>query len=89
VSNAEIAEKGPGIVYARGLGLSRLIGEQHQVFATTFGARRITTMERGSPREGNEPNGSLRRNGNRARVGQMARRDRAGRPVDHERREEP
>jgi carbon starvation protein len=46
VSNAEIAGKGPGIVYAQGLGLylSRLIGEQHQVFATTFGAMAFSTF---------------------------------------------
>jgi carbon starvation protein len=46
VSNAEIAGKGPGIVYAQGLGLylARLIGEQHQVFATTFGAMAFSTF---------------------------------------------
>lgn len=46
VSNADIAGKGPGIVYAQGLGLylARLIGEEHQVFATTFGAMAFSTF---------------------------------------------
>ena len=46
VSNADIGTKGPGIVYAQGLGLylARLIGEEHQVFATTFGAMAFSTF---------------------------------------------
>jgi carbon starvation protein len=45
-SSAELAGKGPGVVYGTGLGryLSVLIGEQHLVFATTFGAMAFSTF---------------------------------------------
>ncbi len=45
-SSAELVGKGPGVVYGAGLGryLSILIGEQHLVFATTFGAMALSTF---------------------------------------------
>jgi carbon starvation protein len=46
VSDAAIAGKGPGLVYAQGLGvyLSAIIGEEHRVFATTFAAMAFSTF---------------------------------------------
>ncbi len=43
---AELAGKGPGLVYGAGLGryLTLLIGEQHAAFATTFGAMAFSTF---------------------------------------------
>jgi carbon starvation protein len=45
-SSAELAGKGPGVVYGSGLGryLSVLIGEEHLLFATTFGAMAFSTF---------------------------------------------
>ncbi len=45
-SSADVAGKGPGLVYGAGLGryLTLLIGEQHAVFATTFGAMAFSTF---------------------------------------------
>ena len=46
VSDAAIGEKGPGLVYAQGLGLylSAILGEEHRVFATTFAAMAFSTF---------------------------------------------
>jgi carbon starvation protein len=46
VGGAALGTKGPGIIYAEGLGrfLSVLIGEKHRVFATTFGAMAFSTF---------------------------------------------
>ncbi|MCM2254707.1 MAG: carbon starvation protein A [Vicinamibacteria bacterium] len=43
---AELAGKGPGAIYGAGLGryLTVLIGEQHLLFATTFGAMAFSTF---------------------------------------------
>ena len=45
-SDAELAGKGPGAVYGAGLGrfLAVIIGEQHLLFATTFGAMAFSTF---------------------------------------------
>ncbi len=45
-SSAELQGKGPGVVYGAGLGryLSVLIGEEHLLFATTFGAMAFSTF---------------------------------------------
>lgn len=45
-TNAELAGKGPGAVYGGGLGrfLAVLIGEEHLLFATTFGAMAFSTF---------------------------------------------
>jgi carbon starvation protein len=45
-SNAELAGKGPGVVYGAGLGqfLTVLIGRDHLLFATTFGAMAFSTF---------------------------------------------
>jgi carbon starvation protein len=45
-SGAELAGKGPGVVYGDGLGryLAVLIGEEHRVFAATFGAMAFSTF---------------------------------------------
>jgi carbon starvation protein len=45
-SSEELAGKGPGVVYGAGLGryLALLIGEQHLVFASTFGAMAFSTF---------------------------------------------
>ncbi len=45
-SSAELAGKGPGVVYGAGLGryLGVLIGEDHVVFAATFGAMAFSTF---------------------------------------------
>ncbi len=45
-SSAELLGKGPGVVYGAGLGryLGVLIGEEHVVFATTFGAMAFSTF---------------------------------------------
>jgi carbon starvation protein len=45
-SGAELAGKGPGLVYAQGLGkyLAKILGPEHQVFATTFGAMAFSTF---------------------------------------------
>ena len=45
-TNAELAGKAPGAVYGAGLGrfLAVLIGEQHLLFATTFGAMAFSTF---------------------------------------------
>jgi carbon starvation protein len=45
-SGAELAGKGPGVVYAQGLGkyLAKLLGPEHQLFATTFGAMAFSTF---------------------------------------------
>jgi carbon starvation protein len=45
-TGAELAGKGPGLVYAQGLGryLGRFLGEEHQLFATTFGAMAFSTF---------------------------------------------
>jgi carbon starvation protein len=46
VSDAAIAGKGPGLVYAQGLGLylSAIVGEENRVFATTFAAMAFSTF---------------------------------------------
>ncbi len=46
VSDAAIKGKGPGLVYAEGLGvyLSAIIGEKHRAFATTFAAMAFSTF---------------------------------------------
>jgi carbon starvation protein len=46
VSDAAITGKGPGLVYAQGLGmyLSAILGEEHRVFATTFAAMAFSTF---------------------------------------------
>jgi carbon starvation protein len=46
VSSADAAGKGPGLIYAEGLGrfFGVLLGEQHRVFATTFGAMAFSTF---------------------------------------------
>ena len=46
VSTAEIGTRGPGLVYAQGLGryLTVLIGPEHLLFATTFGAMAFSTF---------------------------------------------
>ena len=46
VSDAAVAGKGPGLVYAEGLGLymSAILGEEHRVFATTFAAMAFSTF---------------------------------------------
>jgi carbon starvation protein len=46
VSDAEVAGKGPGLVYAQGLGLylGAILGEEHLVFATTFAAMAFSTF---------------------------------------------
>jgi carbon starvation protein len=45
-SSGELAGKGPGLVYAQGLGkyLGRFLGPEHQAFATTFGAMAFSTF---------------------------------------------
>jgi carbon starvation protein len=45
-SGAELAGKGPGVVYGDGLGryLAVLIGQEHRVFAATFGAMAFSTF---------------------------------------------
>jgi carbon starvation protein len=45
-TNAELAGKGPGVVYGAGLGqfLTVLIGREHLLFATTFGAMAFSTF---------------------------------------------
>ena len=45
-TNAELAGKGPGTVYGGGLGrfLAVVIGEEHLLFATTFGAMAFSTF---------------------------------------------
>jgi carbon starvation protein len=45
-TNAEIAGKGPGVVYGAGLGryLALVIGQKHLLFATTFGAMAFSTF---------------------------------------------
>jgi len=45
-TNAEIAGKGPGVVYGAGLGryLAVIIGQEHLLFATTFGAMAFSTF---------------------------------------------
>jgi carbon starvation protein len=45
-TNAEIAGKGPGVVYGAGLGryLAVVIGQEHLLFATTFGAMAFSTF---------------------------------------------
>jgi carbon starvation protein len=45
-TGAELAGKGPGVVYGDGLGryLSVLIGERHRTFAATFGAMAFSTF---------------------------------------------
>ena len=46
VSDAAIKGKGPGLVYAEGLGvyLSAIVGEKHRAFATTFAAMAFSTF---------------------------------------------
>jgi carbon starvation protein len=46
VSNASVAGKGPGAIYGEGLGrfVTVLIGEEHFVFAATFGAMAFSTF---------------------------------------------
>jgi carbon starvation protein len=46
VGSAESAGKGPGLIYAEGLGrfFGVLLGEEHRVFATTFGAMAFSTF---------------------------------------------
>ena len=46
VSDAAIAGKGPGLVYAQGLGLymAAIVGEENRVFATTFAAMAFSTF---------------------------------------------
>jgi len=46
VSDAAIAGKGPGLVYAQGLGLylSAIVGEENRAFATTFAAMAFSTF---------------------------------------------
>jgi carbon starvation protein len=46
VSDAAMAGKGPGLVYAQGLGLylSAILGERHRLFATTFAAMAFSTF---------------------------------------------
>jgi carbon starvation protein len=46
VAPAQVAGKGPGAVYGEGLGrfLAVVIGDQHLVFATTFGAMAFSTF---------------------------------------------
>jgi carbon starvation protein len=46
VSDAAIAGKGPGLVYAQGLGLymAAILGEENRVFATTFAAMAFSTF---------------------------------------------
>ena len=46
VSDAAITGKGPGLVYAQGLGmyLSAILGEEHRLFATTFAAMAFSTF---------------------------------------------
>jgi carbon starvation protein len=45
-SDAALAGKGPGLVYAHGLGLylSAIVGEENRVFATTFAAMAFSTF---------------------------------------------
>ena len=45
-SDAALAGKGPGLVYAQGLGvyLAAIIGEEHRLFATTFAAMAFSTF---------------------------------------------
>jgi carbon starvation protein len=45
-TNTELAGKGPGVVYGAGLGqfLTALIGREHLLFATTFGAMAFSTF---------------------------------------------
>jgi carbon starvation protein len=45
-TNAELAGKGPGVVYGAGLGryLAVVIGQEHLLFATTFGAMAFSTF---------------------------------------------
>jgi carbon starvation protein len=45
-TNAELTGKGPGVVYGAGLGqfLTVLIGREHLLFATTFGAMAFSTF---------------------------------------------
>jgi carbon starvation protein len=45
-TNAEVAGKGPGVVYGTGIGryLALVIGEKHLLFASTFGAMAFSTF---------------------------------------------
>jgi carbon starvation protein len=45
-TNAEVAGKGPGVVYGNGIGryLALVIGEKHLLFASTFGAMAFSTF---------------------------------------------
>jgi carbon starvation protein len=46
LSNAELAGKAPGAIYGAGLGryMALLVGEEHLLFATTFGAMAFSTF---------------------------------------------